>query len=511
MSQQAMIKQVLAEQELARRNLEHYQRYIFKYQYQLPLRQNWHHGYLSEILMAAFNGELDRFIINMPPSYGKTEMVVRQFVSWGLGKNPRKRFAYTTYGDDLSTATSIQTRNIVESKIYRGLFPDTQMSKVVNKNFEWETSVGGGLFATSTGGVFTGKHVDGVLMDDPIKAMDADSPAKHKESIQFYTGTILSRLRDKNTGFIGLIMQRLNVNDLAGYLMASEERDDWEVFILKGEEQRGKIYDFGNFRYERAPNEPLDVSKEDFQQLQRMKRAMGASTYETQYQQDPEPKESGYVQESWFNEIGEFDIPEQSLYIKIDPAMSTKEKADNRAIDVIGYSIDEGEIELKVLMDCWYGTWGLDEFVDYIIMAMIRYPSATVLLESSGGGLLVDQQLKKEIMRRNAVLKSQGKDLIRNTIKVYAPSNKISKTQKISAGIIELETGRFKFRRGANGIDQVKKEYLRFDPNKEHNRDDCIDAAHSGEEYCHPKRIGAVKRDHGDHKRRSIGHKKWRF
>lgn len=508
------IAAIMAERELARRNLEYYQKYIFKYQYQLPLRENWHHGYLSEILMAAFNGELDRFIINMPPSYGKTEMVVRQFVSWALGKNPRKRFAYTTYGDDVSTPTSIQTRNIVESKVYKGLFPDVQMSKVLNKNNEWETSVGGGLFATTTGGAFTGKHVDGIIMDDPLKAIDADSPAKHKESIDFYTGTILTRLRDKNSSFIGLIMQRLNIKDLAGYLMASEERDDWEVFVLRGEEERGKIYEFGNFRYERKPGEPLDASKEDMAQLQRMKRSMGQSKYDTQYQQDPEPKEAGFVQPEWFSDISAFDMPKkQSLYIKIDPAMSQKKSADDRAIVVVGYSIDEEEIELKVVMDCWHGKWGIDEFVGYIADAMMSYPSAQVLLESSGGGLLVDPALKKEIMRRNAKFKKEGHALMAPHITTYTPSNKTSKVSKIMFGIAELEAGRVKFRRGANGIEQIKSEYLRFDPNREHNRDNCIDALHSGEEHCRPERNAEVKKKPHPKKRGNVGQGrgKWRF
>lgn len=512
MSQHALIKQVLAEQELARRNLEMYQRYIFKYQYQRPLKVNWHHGFLSEIMMAAFNGELSRFSIQMPPSTGKTEFTVRQGFSWALGKYPRNRYAYTTYGGDLSTAANIQTRSIIESKPYQGLFTDTKLSKVKNKNDDWETTLEGGMFSTSTGGVMTGKHFDGIMMDDPLKAIDADSNAKHKEAIDFYRGTILTRLRDKEKGFIGLIMQRLSVHDLVGYLQDSEEASDWEFFTLRGSEGTTTFYDFGNFHYERPAQEPLFEAHENREQLERMRRSMGERQFATQYQQDPEVSEAGFVKSEWFSEIGEFDIPDQSLYIKIDPAMSQKQSADNRAIDVVGYSIDSSEIELKILMDCWYGTWGEAEFVDYIIMAMSRYPSANVLLESNGGGLIIGQLLKKEVLRRNAVLKEQRKDLILLSILTYAASNKVTKNQKISAGIIELETGRLKFRRGANGIDQIKKEYLRFDPNKDHNRDDCIDALHSGEEYCHPKRIGSVKKDQTIRSRqKNSGNGKWRF
>ncbi|MDD2267481.1 hypothetical protein [Sulfuricurvum sp.] len=513
MNQHNIIKQVLAEQELARRNLEYYMRYIFKYHYQRPLKINWHQGFISEIMMAAFAGELPRFSIQIAPSTGKTEETVRQGFSWALGQNPRKKYAYTTYGGDLSTMVSIQTRSIVDSKPYAGLFPDTKLSKVKNKNDDWETTVEGGMASTSTGGAMTGTHYDGIMMDDPLKAIDADSIAKHKEAIDFYTGTILTRLRDKEHGFIGLIMQRLHVHDLVGYLMESEERDDWEFFTLRGTEGTTTFYDFGNFHYERPAGEALFEAHENTAQLEKMERSMGKTKYDTQYQQNPEPKEAGFVLKEWFSEIGEFDIPQQNLYIKIDPAMSTKQSADNRAIDVIGYSIDNSAIELKVMMDCWFGTWGLDEFIDYIIMAMMRYPDATVLLESSGGGLLVDQQLKKEILRRNAVLKEERRDLIKNRIIVYSPSNKISKNQKISAGIIELETGRFKFRRGANGVEQMKSEYLRFDPNKESNRDDCIDAAHSGEEHCHPKKIGSVKKEQtiGNRYKKKSGSGKWRF
>jgi hypothetical protein len=294
--------------------------------------------------------------------------------------------------------------------------------------------------------------------------------------------------------------------------MDSEECDDWEFFTMRALESIPTHYDFGSFHYERPAMEPLFQEHENIVQLEKMRRAMGESKFATQYQQDPEVSDAGYVNEQWFSEIGEFGIPEQNLYIKIDPAMSTKENADNRAIVVVGYSVDESESELKVVMDCWYGTWGLDDFIEHILDAMIRYSDAKVLLESSGGGLLVDQMLKKEIGRRNVMLKEQERPILRNIIDTYAPSNKISKNQKISAGVIELETGRWKFRRGANGIDQIKKEYLRFDPAKEHNRDDCIDASHSGEERCRAKRKGVVKEVKGVRMRGgSSSNKGWRF
>lgn len=507
------IRVIMAERELARRKLEYYMRYIFQYHYRRPLKIGWHQGYISEIMMAAFSGELTRFSIQIAPSTGKTEETVRQGFSWALGQNPRKKYAYTTYGGDLSTSVSIETRSIIESKPYQGLFPDTQLSKVKNKNDDWRTTVEGGMYATSTGGAMTGTHYDGIMMDDPLKAIDASSKAKHQEAHDFYTGTILTRIRDKEHGFIGLIMQRLDVNDLVGKIRDSEEGDDWEFFTLKAMEPATTYYDFGDFHYERPAMEPLFEAHENLEQLNKMRRAMGETKFNTQYQQDPEPNESGHVNEDWFTDISEYDMPDQNIYIKVDPAMSKKKSADNRAIVAVGYSIDAMEIELKVMMDCWFGTWGQREFIDHIIDAMFLYSDAPVLLEGSGGGLVIEEPLKEEILRRNAELKQKGKTPLKNRIITYMPSNKISKNQKIGIGVIELETGRLKFRRGAHGTEQVKKEYLRWDPDKENNRDDCIDALHSGEEFCTPKRIVPIKK--GAHVRRRAGagnsRGKWRF
>ncbi|HZF69374.1 hypothetical protein, partial [Sulfuricurvum sp.] len=379
------IASIMAERELARRHLLFFQRYMFKYHYQRTLIESWYHGYVAELLMACISGELPRLILNEPPSYGKTEQCVRQAVPWALGKNSRKKYAYTTYGGELSTAVSVETRTNMDNKVYNGLFPDTKLSRDQNQKHDWKTTNDGGLYATSTGGVITGRHFDGIFMDDPIKAMDADSAAARKDAIAFFESSIITRLRDKKHGFIALIMQRLHVQDLAGYIIDNSD-GEWYVACLRAQESRPVIYDFKEFHYERQAYEPLFPEYEDEAQLAKTRREMGETKYVTQYLHDPEVSDAGYFKEEWFSEVGISEIPEQNDYIKIDPAMSTKESADNRAIVVVGYSIDDREVELKITKDCWFGTWAVKDFISYIIEAMMLYPDATVLLESSGGG-----------------------------------------------------------------------------------------------------------------------------
>jgi hypothetical protein len=503
-----MIKQVLAEQELARRNLEYYMRYMFKYKYRKHLKIGWHQGFISEIMMAAFAGDLTRFAISIAPSTGKTEQTVRQGFSWALGKYPSHKYAYTTYGADLSTMVSIQTRSLVESKPYTALFPDTKLSKFKNKNDDWETTQEGGMFATSTGGSMTGYHFDGIMMDDTVKAIEASSRAKHEEAYLFYQGTILTRLKDKERGFIGLVMQRLDINDLVGKIRNSEEGDDWEFFTLKSLEPTTTHYDFGNFHYERPPNEPLFEAHENLEQLEKARRAMGNRNFEAQHQQDPDGSEEGYFDESWINFISEYDIPEErNVYIKIDPATSEKSGADNRAIVVIAYCHKNG-YELRVVLNCFYGIWGLYEFVENIFMAMLLYPTATVLIESSGGGSFAKATLMKELGRINLERKNEKKELIKNRVNLLTPPVKYSKMSKIELSLRELENGRIVFSRSCGGMEQIKKEYKRFNPNKPARKNDCIDAISSWEEYCS---VPPVKKQSSTSNIRKKSSQTWRF
>ena len=156
-----------------------------------------HHRKICEALDKVVRGEIKRLIINIAPRYGKTELVSKNFIAYGLALNPRSKFIHLSYSDDLVLDNSKEINETVQSDYYQRLFPEVV---VESKNAKkWYTSVGGGLYAVSAAGQVTGfgagqvndpyrerremgdfipawesDFAGAIVIDDPIKPEDAD-------------------------------------------------------------------------------------------------------------------------------------------------------------------------------------------------------------------------------------------------------------------------------------------------------------------------------------------------
>ena len=84
---------------------------------------------------------------------------------------------------------------------------------------ELVTTAGGSRYATSVGGTLTGRGADLIIVDDPLKAEESMSEPARRRVIDWFGGTLVSRLNDKENGPIIVVMQRLHEDDLAGHLL----------------------------------------------------------------------------------------------------------------------------------------------------------------------------------------------------------------------------------------------------------------------------------------------------
>jgi len=459
---------------MARKDLLSYGRYIFDEEYETPLLESWYHELLCKALMKVASGEVTRLIINIPPAYGKTEFAVRLFVSWFLGNSPKKKVIYTSYSDDLATKTPAEVKEIITSNTYKKVFPNMALGRK-KADKEWYLESKGGMFSTTVGGGITGFHGNIVIIDDPMKAIEKNSKATRDLVKNFYKGSITSRLRkdDPNSAII-VIMQRLHEDDLVGYLL-EEEQDIWTHINLTGIENKPKIYEFFDYYYKREAYEPLNPHFEDASALERQKKVMKEDWY-SQYMQDPRTIETGYVIDDDFTYVATWELSEDNRCISIDPAQSIKETSDNRAISLIGSSLSDKKIELFNVYGTWFGKWTNDEFVDHIITVMIDNPRVPVFMESSGGGILTEQNLVNKIKEVNAQRKTDGKAIITNKITLFNPKTSISKNLKIQDSIdTYLKQHQIRFVIGGTGQEQVKKEYKGFHPEKDSKEDDCME------------------------------------
>jgi hypothetical protein len=119
-----------------------------------------------------------------------------------------------SYSIELAIKLSNDFRALVNSHWYQSLFPNTRISRTKNTEFEVVTTHNGYRLGGSIDGSVTGRGADIIIIDDPMKPMDALSDSKRQRVIDLYNTTLHTRLNNKLTGAIILVMQRLRPDDL---------------------------------------------------------------------------------------------------------------------------------------------------------------------------------------------------------------------------------------------------------------------------------------------------------
>jgi predicted phage terminase large subunit-like protein len=204
-----------------------------------------HHPEICNALMRVFRGECKRLIINIPPRYSKTELVI-MFMIWALGLVPDSEFIMTSYSGELAANNSWKARDIVRHEAYREIFPHVEIMGGSSARDHWKTTKGGVVYARGAGGTITGfgagKKRPGfggaIIVDDPHKADEAASDVIRKGTLEWFSNTLESRLNTRDTPII-VIMQRLHEEDLAGWLLAGGNGEEWEHLCLPAIQEDG--------------------------------------------------------------------------------------------------------------------------------------------------------------------------------------------------------------------------------------------------------------------------------
>lgn len=248
-----------------------------------------HHRMVCDKLNDVLTGKTRRLIINIAPRYSKSELVSRNFIAMGLAINPAAKFIHLSYSGDLALGNSVAVKDIVKSEDYQRLF-GVEIAVGTDTKSQWNTTKGGGLYATSSLGQVTGfgagaienegdewQFGGAIVIDDPIKPADALSDNNREAVNLHFETTIRNRVNSRNTPII-IIMQRLHEHDLCGYLMELEP-DEWEVLSVPC-----ISYNEG------GEEEALWPFKHTIEELHKIESA-NQFVFDTQYMQNPKPLE----------------------------------------------------------------------------------------------------------------------------------------------------------------------------------------------------------------------------
>lgn len=541
-----------------------YQDAIFRHHYKKDIRKTWFDELIAIAFMDIFWGVNDRLIIEMPPRHGKTERGVRMFTSYAQGLDNQIKFQYATYGGSLSELVSGETKEIMESPIYREMFPSVDFSNKLNLKHHWKLIGGGGFLGTSVQGGSTGIGAEIEIGDDLLKAMEASSKAARDTAWNFYNSSMLSRLEGRKA--VILIMQRLHEDDPVGRAIKQDKlKEDggaWERITLpvvndfesfegfykwvkkincecenNGEceycnvvkicdrkfvkitqeydqshtvvsyqdeaerekyliKQKNKLFyeaargvylasrplpdtiiKYREHKIIRPPLTTLDNEEYGLDFVVNQMSSMSLAEFKRQYFQDAEVSETGHFKKEDFIDVADSELPNMYEYILVDNAESEESSADDRGIVVVGKAENLDKTITTIVLDGRNGKWDVYGTCENIINLMIKFPRAPVLIEGAGAGITLGKVLKKEIMIYNAKAQAEGKMLLQNSISVYKPNNQISKNANIKLMTAPLEHHLLKFYKFMDGsfLKQLKKEFLKFNPEIKHNKDNCID------------------------------------
>jgi len=253
-------------------------------------------GLLDRCLIRVADRRLDRLIWTMPPQEGKSQRISRAFPLWLLLRNPDTRIAIISYEADVARRWGRAIRNDIAAHPELGLTVRHDTSAA----HEWQLAGhGGGVVTSGIGGALTGRPVDVLIIDDPVKGRaEADSQTYRDAAWDWWTETGSTRLAPDAP--VVLLMTRWHEDDLAGRLLASESAAEWTHVnvpaVADHDDAAGQTDPLG-----REPGDYLTSARRRTPAgWQRIRRQVGARAWGALYQGRPAPAEGGILKRAWW-------------------------------------------------------------------------------------------------------------------------------------------------------------------------------------------------------------------
>lgn len=377
---------------------------------QTNFAHNWHLDLLADRLTQVWQGKIRRLIITVPPRSGKSISASVAFPAWALGRNAALRIICASYGQELSNKLARDTAAVMSSDWYRRVFT-TRLASQRSAAADFETTLRGGRMATSVGGVLTGRGGDIVIIDDPVKPDEAMSDAQRQAANDWFDNTLYTRLNDKRTGAIVIIMQRLHLDDLVGHVL---EKEAWEVVNLPAIAAQDETWDYSTFmgptQCVRHEGELLHPEREPREVLDALRKTLGEYAFSAQYLQAPVPLGGGIVKADWLRYYAPGDLPET-----FDTIVQSWDTA-NKESELSDYSV------------CT--TWGVKDKHNYLLHVLckrLNYPDLkrsvheqariwnpnVILIEDKASGTQLIQELVRDNLSQVKGIKPEGDKVMR--------------------------------------------------------------------------------------------------
>ncbi len=238
-----------------------------------------------------------RLALSMPPQEGKSQRVSRWYPLWVLTQNPDTRIAIVSY--ELNVARR-WGRAIRDEITMHGPRLGLRVRDDLSAQSEWQLAGHeGGVYAAGIGGALTGRPVDLLIVDDPIKDREqADSQVYRERAWNWWTDVGATRLAPGAP--VVVVATRWHESDLTGKLLDAEDGHLWRVLNIPAEADHdpksGETDPLG-----RQPGEFMQSArKRSEKQWRAIKVRSGARTWASLYQGRPSAAEGDILKRDWW-------------------------------------------------------------------------------------------------------------------------------------------------------------------------------------------------------------------
>ena len=303
-----------------------------------------HHKRMAAAFERVAKGEVKRLIINMPPRHTKSEFASYLLPAWFLGKYPQKKVIQTSHTAELAVGFGRKVRNLVDSDVYKTIFPGVGLQVDSKAAGRWATNHGGDYFAIGIGGAVTGKGADILIIDDPHSEQEAalseTNPEIYDKTYEWYTSGPRQRLQPG--GAIVIVMTRWSKKDLTGQVVKSAMQrsgEEWEVIEFPA------ILPSGN---------PLWPQFWSLGELTALKEELPVGKWMAQYMQQPTSEVSAIIKREWWK-YWEKDHPPSCEFViqSWDTAFLKTQRSDFSACTTWGvfyHDDDTGKPQANIIL-----------------------------------------------------------------------------------------------------------------------------------------------------------------
>lgn len=357
-----------------------------------------------------------RLIISMPPQEGKSERTTHYGMLWLLRRYPNLRLGIVSYSEEIARGFSFLSRNDIatftgaDGAVDLGLRLRTD-GKAAGR---WllDAPHRGGMIARGIGGSLTGRPLDVLCIDDPVKDYrSADSLVQSEFAWMWWQSVARPRLAPGAPVIV--ILTRWHEADMAGRLIAKQREDEaaglgsfdqWRVINIPAmadhDPAQGQSDLLG-----REPGEFMVSARgRSRAQWEAARASVSPRIWSALYQGRPTPDTGDVLQRHWWRRF-ETPIwsgqPDGSLQVRdCDEVIQSWDMAfkDTQSSDYVVGQVWARRGADSFLVDQVRNRLNFSDTVAAVRLMTAKWPQARAkLVEDKANGTAVIDSLKREI------------------------------------------------------------------------------------------------------------------